>query len=213
LSTHANDSGEFRLAGIVAGTHLVVVRQLGYAPIWARLSFADSETLETDFVLIRRVVTLDTVTATENVPAAKMRGFEERRALGIGHFITRDDLAKRENWKTSELLAQVPGAQIFRARSGQGFVASSRGRSTILLQRDGDRSIGLPPACYADVYVDGVQVYAGRHGQPHFDVNTVGVNQIEGIEFYAGAAEAPAQYSPGFESGCGVLLLWTRISK
>ena len=63
------------------------------------------------------------------------------------------------------------------------------------------------------MYVDGVEVYAGRKDQPHFDVNSLGPSQIEGVEYYAEAAQAPAQYSPGLESGCGVLLLWTRISR
>ena len=212
LSTHANDSGAFRLAGITPGTHMIIVRQLGYAPIWARLTFADTQTVETDFVLIRRVVTLDTVTATEQLPAAKMRGFEERRALGIGHFLTRDDLAKKENWRMAELLSQVPGVRIVRGRAGQAFVMNSRGQSTILLNRPGNRQLGIPPGCYADVYLDGVEVYAGRDSMSHFDVNSIVPFLLEGVEYYSGPAEAPIQYS-GTGKTCGVLSLWTRISK
>jgi hypothetical protein len=218
LRTRTNDAGAFRLANIYPGTYVVIARQIGYRPIFASLTFADSGTVETDFLLVRRVVVLDTITAMENVPAAKMRGFEERRAMGIGHFITRGELEKLESRRMSEVVTQVPGARVIRTSDGAGFVANARGTATITNERRPDpaesrrRRSPIPPACYANVYVDGVQVYSGKAGKPLFDVNNLGPNQIEGLEYYAGGGQVPAQYG-GSDAACGVLLIWTRISK
>jgi hypothetical protein len=213
LSTRTNAAGEFFLVNIYPGTYIVVARQIGYRPIFVSLTFADSGTVETDFLLLRRVVVLDTITAAENAPAAKMRGFEERRALGLGHYITRDELEKRENSRMADILAQVPGVRIVRARtSGSGFVANSRGRNSIAPERSGNRRLGIPAACYATVYLDGVPVYTGRDNSSLFDVNSFGPMQLEGVEYYSSAAQTPTQYA-GTGTDCGVLLLWTRISK
>jgi hypothetical protein len=218
LSTRTNAAGEFRLTNISAGTYVVLVRQIGYAPLFANVKFADSGTVETDFLMVRRVVMLDTITATENVPAAKMRGFEERRAMGIGHFITRSELEKQESRRMSDVVTQVPGARVIRTSDGAGFVANARGMATITNERRPDpaesrrRRSPIPPACYSNVYVDGVQVYSGKTQQPLFDINSLGPNQIEGVEYYAGGTQVPAQYG-GSDAACGVLLIWTRISK
>ena len=212
LSTRTTEGGAFRLTNISPGTHLVMVRRVGYAPISAAITFAAGQEVETEFLLIPRVVELDTVSVAAKTPVAKMRGFEERRAMGFGHFLDRIALEKHDNWRMSELIAQIPGTQIMRGRGGGGFVTNGRGVATITNSRAGDRRIGIPPACYANVYLDGVQVYAGRPGQQHFDVNQFGPNQLEAVEYYAGGAQMPTQYG-GPEAACGVLLLWTRVSR
>lgn len=78
--------------------------------------------------------------APRSVPS-KMVGFEERRALGFGHFIDRDLLEKQANRRTSDSPAG-----------------------------------------------------------------------IEGIEIYTGTSQTPPQYNRT-SGGCGVILIWTRISR
>jgi hypothetical protein len=67
----------------------------------------------------------------------------------------------------------------------------------------------MPSACYVKVYLDDVLLNVGRP-TPGFDVNTLLTDQIEAIEFYAGAAELPMRYSP-LNSVCGVLVIHTRL--
>ncbi|HEY2165473.1 MAG TPA: hypothetical protein VGH04_15860, partial [Gemmatimonadaceae bacterium] len=43
---------------------------------------------------------------------------------------------------------------------------------------------------------------------PLFDVNSIGVTNIEAIEYYASSAEAPLKYSV-LNSQCGVLVIHT----
>jgi hypothetical protein len=59
------------------------------------------------------------------------------------------------------------------------------------------------------VYLNNATVYAGRNEEPLFDVNTIRPDQLEAVEYYAGAAETPLEYGT-LDSTCGVLVLWTR---
>ncbi|MEW5918356.1 MAG: hypothetical protein AB1762_18280, partial [Gemmatimonadota bacterium] len=42
-----------------------------------------------------------------------------------------------------------------------------------------------------------------------FDVNSINPTHVAAIEFYAGAAQMPAQYNRT-GSACGALLIWTK---
>ena len=70
------------------------------------------------------------------------------------------------------------------------------------------RSRGALPACYSDVYMDGVLVYGGS-GSDLFDLNSLMPQMLEAIEFYASGSYVPAEYNRQ-GSTCGVLLFWTR---
>ena len=150
------------------------------------------------------VVVLDTVVATAKRAFGIMRGFEERRAMGIGYFVTREDLEKRQSWRMSEVISQIPGANILRTGAGHAYVSSSHPSTSL-------GPGGRASVCLAVIFLDGMKVYAGRRGEPPFDINSVQALELEGVEYYAGGAEAPAQYS-GQDTSCGVLLMWTRIS-
>ena len=204
LSTRTTDAGTFRLMNIMPGTYFVVARQIGYDPVSVYLTFADSQLVRANFLLVPHVVLLDTVVATGKRAFGLMRGFEERRATGLGHFITRDDLEKRQSWRMSEVIGQLPGASILRTGAGRAYVSSSHPSTSL-------GPGGRTSVCLAVVYLDGVKVYAGRRGEPPFDINSVQAIELEGVEYYAGGAEAPAQFG-GLDASCGVLLMWTRIS-
>lgn len=142
-----------------------------------------------------------------------LRDFEERRAFGIGHFITRAELEKSENRQTGDVLSKVPGARVARALSG-GTAWIVTGRTPVsssMVSGDSfDVLKGARPACYADVWVDNSQVYTYRRGDPLFDVNTIQPNQIEGIEVYTSAATIPTRYARGGAVQCGLVIIWTR---
>ena len=62
-----------------------------------------------------------------------------------------------------------------------------------------------------DVYLDGILIWdEGQRQQGLFDINSLDLGAIEGIEVYTSAAQIPAQYNRT-SHGCGVLLIWTRI--
>ena len=204
LTTRTTDAGTFRLTNIVAGTYFVVARQIGYEPVSVYLTFADSQLVRANFLLIPHVVLLDTVVATSKKEFGLMRGFDERRAMGIGYFLTRADLEKRQTWRMTEVVSQMPGASLLRTTGGHAYVSSAHASTSI-------GPGGRTSICLAVVYLDGVKVYAGRRGEVPFDINSVQTTELEAVEYYASSAEAPVQYA-GQDVSCGVLLMWTRNS-
>lgn len=67
--------------------------------------------------------------------------------------------------------------------------------------------------CYSLVYLDRALVYRGSTmaAEPLFDLNSISIDQVESIEFYAGASQTPFRYST-LNSQCGVLVIHTRRS-
>ena len=215
LTTVTNQTGAFRLAGIPPGTHHVVVRRLGYGPMEVDLPFRAGERVERS-IYLPKIVTLDSVLVTEATLIRAMQSFENHRNLGLGHFITRDDLAKAEGRSILATLQQLPALRFAYGHGHSVWVISGRGGKSLDPRQfpRGDEQDVLNGAfrdCYSLVYVDGRRVYSGRQGEHLFDVNTVRPYQLEGVEYYASAAETPAEYSD-LGSACGVLVLWTRRS-
>jgi hypothetical protein len=58
------------------------------------------------------------------------------------------------------------------------------------------------------VYSSGMEMNRDA-GDVRFDVNSIDPAQVSAIEFYAGAAQMPAQYNRT-GSACGALLIWTK---
>lgn len=201
LRARTDSAGAFRLAAIPAGTHAVRVQHEGYALLDTTLTFSGRDTLAASFVLDDAADTLDP-------GAAKMADFERRRARGLGWFLTRDDLAGAYDRQLSEVLRRrIPGIILNRNSRGIGVaIASSRGPGTVSQQSGGD---GYPPACYVQVFVDGVRVFAAGGDEPPVSIDEWRTSDIEGIEFYAAMQQTPPEYA-GFGAICGTLALWLR---
>ena len=84
--------GSFRLPDIAPGMYIVRVRAVGYKQIWAPLAFADRDSLERDFLLVRSPVAIAgvRVTGKADIRNPKITDFERRRALGIGSFLSQE---------------------------------------------------------------------------------------------------------------------------
>ena len=209
LRALTNDQGVFRLSDVPTGDQRVVIRRMGYAPLDQRVTFAPNAVV-TRRVLLERVVMLDSVIVeASNVAIPE---FEEHRKLGLGHFITRAELAKRDVSHLDEILETMPGLKIWHDPIQPTKAFAVRSRGTVSLSQIHGTNIA---DCYSSVYVDGWPVY-GKSGSDAdndpaklFDINVIPPNRIEAIEYYAGPAETPAKYS-GVNSQCGVLVIWTR---
>jgi hypothetical protein len=223
-TTLTDESGAFRLSGIPSGEHQVVVRKVGFGALDTRVMFTANEKVERQIVL-SKAQTLDSVivSARGNDPA--MRGFEDNRALGLGHFMTRPDLAKIGSAHLGNAVGQMPGAGVVQGRSFQGWVLGTRKAPPGCLPTDPgfhdclrannyyvpekhELMQGLIIACYAQVYLDGHLMNNQKPTEP-FDLNTINTDQLEAVEWYASAAETPMRYTSS-KSVCGVLVLHTR---
>ena len=218
LTTRSNAKGEFRIADIPVGTHEITVRRVGYGAMTAPITFAANDDEERRIVL-QPLTVLDSVEVVASRIDAGMRDFEANRRVGLGHFLTRDQLQQREGQSTGNVLLQIPSIGLLRGRTSGAFIQSKRfvvplsavagqGSSTIWQPSDTERTQGMVAGCYAQVYLDNQLMNPTQPTEP-FDVNSIAPGQIEAIEYYASAAETPSRYAK-LNSNCGVLVIHRR---
>lgn len=202
LHVRTDAHGAFVLPGIPAGTHAVSVRHDGFAILDTALAFSGQDTVAARFILASAMDTLDPV-------ELKMADFEKRRARGMGWFLVRADLDRMYDRTVSEVLSRrIPGIQLIRNSRGNGVaVASGRGIGSERELTSGD---GFPPACYAQLWVDGARVFSTGQGRTPVDINEWRVSDIEGIEYYPAMQQTPPEYV-GVGALCGTIGIWLRV--
>jgi hypothetical protein len=205
--------GRFVFVGLQPGPARFSVRRLGY------IAQEDTVTVRVDSSAVREVrmvqqpISLDTVSTTARARpyiSPSLRAFEERRRMGIGRFITDSTLRKNDQTTLATALRILPGTRIQSYRASS-YLMSSRGKSTIgLLPRADPADPNSPRGCWVAVYQDGIAIYSGDAGSAAPDLQRLQVREYGAVEYYAGGASKPVQYSGIKASDCGVLLLWTR---
>ena len=212
-STSADSIGRFKMQGLRPGSYDVVVRRVGYSPNTQRLTTREGEELEHDVELLR-LASLDPISVTAHGVIAS---FEEHRALGLGKFLDRSELATQETRRLADVISQFPGVRVSSGRTGASWLSSSRGVKSLNPKSCGSLDIAdvrqgaKPCECYAQVYLDKSTLYRGGGvtGEPLFNLNSISVDQIESIEYFAGPAQTPLEYSK-LNSTCGVLVIHSR---
>ena len=184
-STKTDDVGHFVLAGLPAGTQVVLVRQIGFALAEIPVELRSNRRLELN-VRVRRAVALDSVRVLASRPT--LAEFEYNRRTNLqGRFLTLSEIQRSNAKQTSDLLPLLGG-----------YVMMGRGRLVKMSETDYD-----PPGTHscrgANVVIDGVD---------GLEVDDVLPNQIAGIELYKNAASAPLQYAG--RADCGLIVIWLR---
>ena len=201
ISATSDSSGVFRVRDVPAGTHKVVVRKLGYGPLETTLSFGGNETVNRRIALSKITVLNEVVvTARDRVLAE----FDENRARGLGVFMTREFLETQEGRKLSMVFGNQPGVWLWNDKNGKSatFVASSRKCTPVITS-----GVQTCAPCYAQVYVDGnLMTRFGR-----FDIDQIAPKDIEDVEYYRGASEAPGRHQTT-STACGLIVIHTRLS-
>jgi Outer membrane cobalamin receptor protein len=213
LIARTDSSGRFTLTGVPSGNQSVVVRRVGFVQLRTSVDFSGPKPLGRIFVLSPTRTELDTVEVRANRVLPYFEGFEDRRLHGVGSYITRARFEKERDRKTSDILRSLPGLRVVTMTGGDAAVASARSDGQLGTASKGgdasDKARGAGKACYVQIFVDGVRVFAPAPGAPLFNINTLTPNVIEGVEYYRGPAETPVQYTTS-QSECGTLLIWTR---
>jgi hypothetical protein len=217
-ATTSNYRGEFRLDGLPPGKHVIAIRRVGFAAYQDTVQLLAAQITQREFILRPVVASLDSVVVTaqpRKYISPGLRGFEDRRVLGFGHFIDEGELRKNDERPLSSLLTQLPGGRAIYGPQGAEFFVSTRkpcrGRALSSCAR---------PNCFVTVFLNGALIYSvgamplssdGRsapENQPP-DVYRIRVKELAGVEFYPSDSSIPAEFRAG-DSGCGTLLLWSR---
>ncbi|MGD8320567.1 MAG: TonB-dependent receptor plug domain-containing protein [Gemmatimonadota bacterium] len=186
-AAETGEEGGFDLGMVSPGTYVIEITRIGYTTLSDTVGFVDGPPAVLSVFLTPEAIDLEPITViVDQTTNPILQGFERRRALGIGAFITRDDIERRHPTKVSDLFRSVPSVHVTTSpRTGDG----------ILTMRGG---------CRPGIVIDGAPVSSGVS----LDM-TMSPQDVEAIEIY-GLANAPVQYS---RSQCGTIMVWTRVTQ
>jgi hypothetical protein len=190
------------------GPHRIRVERLGYGTANLEMLLGDSIDLTVSLQAEPRALPEVSVIAT---PAAKlpewMRGFEIRRTqnAGGGRFLTRVDLDAYGHSTLVGVLRRMPGTRIIHAREAMGdYLATGESPGPHAL-------LHVTSPCFAQVMVNGVQLYAPGNGDPP-NLNGFDLNDLEAIEYYSQPSSTPPEFRT-LDVDCGTLILWLRSAR
>jgi hypothetical protein len=133
-------------------------------------------------------VAMDTVIVEGRPVPSRLAGFYQRRAGGLGEYLTREELERLNPSLPTDVLRRMASVNLVRADFGYR-VASRR-----------------DPSCSPAVFLDGI--YMGTGAEFDFDV-VLTTEHIEGVESYSGAGAVPPEFN---RSNCGAVVVWTRVA-
>lgn len=222
----SSDSGVVRMQGVPVGPALLRVTRVGYAPLETVVQIPAGAPFEADVELAPAAVPVRGVTArsTAQSPGLATTGFYRRRELGLGSFLTEDDIVRSRARRTSDLFRRITGVRVvttpdhgYRLQSvrygvsmsqAQGAFSAfsgppgSSGTSSAPQRTDGEVSGPISRICFMLTILDGVPVQLA-------DIDQVRLQSIGAVEVYRGPSEIPPEFN---QTGavCGAVVMWTR---
>lgn len=198
----SNDSGEFRIDSVPAGRVKVMVRRVGFRPDSKKVTLNLGDTKQVKFVLDGMLEELEEVLILARAGHASRLGeFHARRMVGIGVFITREEIERRHPPRTADLFQQVMGVRVLPGVGGEStrIVTGRQPMAAGVLTRS--LASGVCPMQY---YVDGIFMTPGS-----FTVDEIAPDMLEAVEVFRGPSEIPARFRQR-DTACGLIVIWTR---
>ncbi len=197
------------------GEYRLLIGRIGYPiSISKPFLFSSAFTASVSLSLPSNPITLDTVTVVakeieRRLPYLADAGFYKRRQEGFGHFLTRDEIDKRDPLILTDLLHGMSGVRV--TCGGQQGDRGPRGpgpHCTVTMRAA--NTMFFRGKCSPSVVLDGVLLQPGGTGGGGLSLDDV-VNpfNIEALEVYPGPEGVPVQYS-GYLSPCGAIVVWSR---
>jgi hypothetical protein len=190
VTARTNASGLFQLFTADIDTATIVIRHVGFTPIEALIS---TRNRQWDTVMVQMERTgqrLEEVEVSETRyrPGSGLAGFEERRAVGNGIFVTRQEILDRNTARLSDVLRLKRGVNVVGERVR--FVSSSAGTRAF---------------CIPEVWIDGVRARG-------MEVSDIPATTVEAIELYSSFSSVPSAFMQSNATGprCGTIVVWTR---
>lgn len=182
--------GRFKFPKVTAGQYIVRAEVEGFPPATTVVRIARDERFEIEFqVGDNEAVSLpDLNVDAESAPISPVAEFNRRATTGGGRYLTRADIERRPAANLMDLMRGVPGVRMTCPRTQQVCTLS------LARHRQG---------CSPAYFMDGVPADPAV-------LFLTSPRDLEGVEIYSGAAEIPSELQ-GVRSGCGAIVLWTRV--
>jgi hypothetical protein len=178
--------GAFRITRMPAGRYTL---RLAYAQQTAedyQINLRAGGALELTVMLDARGVELApiVVEAASQEYALSLAGFYSRRGRGLGRFVTREDIDRRQPANLSQMLA------------GSGIIMRCQRTLCVPVRNAAGRR------CPVSVFLDGVPVES-------YNIDLIPPEDVLGLEVYRHGSDTPAEFSH-FSAECGALVIWTK---
>ncbi|MCC6927717.1 MAG: carboxypeptidase regulatory-like domain-containing protein [Gemmatimonadaceae bacterium] len=185
----SNARGEFTLAGVPAGTRMLELRALGYAPRRELVDLVAQQEVVVDLPLEEFPTTIDTIRVYGARPALGdvMAGFVRRRALSQGVFLDPEGLERRQPLAFSDLLRGIAGVDV---------VTTDGVRAVKMRGSDGEAR------CEPELVVDGLRLPRYESDIDHL----IPVSIVRALEVYPRRIQAPVEFQA---PDCGSIVVWT----
>ncbi len=184
-----NANGEWAITDAPGGTRVLEVRAIGYYPERRAMDVVPGAS-PVRVGLFNFQAVLDTVrVVSSRVSDRSEGGFDRRRRIGQGRYLTAEEIARRSATWTSDLFQMMPGVRI----DGSGF-----DRMVVVRNSFGGH-------CNPHLYIDGIYFFTMSADEIDGMVTPA---RIRGIEIYTDAS-TPMEFQLGL-SGCGALVIWTK---
>lgn len=199
-----DDQGRFLFRDVAPGRYELSILAPGGAPVSMEVVLLPGEEYHTRIVFAEEAQRLQDITvAAEGPPrdatSRRLEAFNRRRQRGLGVFLTRADIERRQPRLLSDALAGVQSIRLMERGSGKVVIAA-RGLQPVA------RTGGYMAApCMLRLVIDGMPQAVGA------SLDQVSPHEVAGIEIYPGAASMPVEFAHFQEdSWCGVVAIWTR---
>ena len=193
-SAQTNARGSFQLWTGEVDTLTITIRRLGYYPVEAQIA---ARNRAWDTVLVEMERNAQELAGVNIVEAAKRRAtgfreFEDRRRLGVGQFVTREEIVAHNTSNASDLVVAKRGVQLAKIGPGKFGVRFSL-------------YSGHRRSCIPDFWLDGQRLRG-------MEIDDLIPSEIQGIELYESMSTVPLQFqSVGPQPPCGTIVVWTRV--
>ena len=183
--------GRFYMAHTLTDSLHVNVRRLGYESVQFALSADEADKNSLDVVLRRVAAGLDAVNVSEMELRATtfLRGFDERKAQGLGVFVGKEEIEKRNTRHLLDVLRTQRGVSVSGRSQTLKFAIHQSKNCTPMIFLDGQRAPGL-------------------------ELDAIDATDLEGVELYQTLSVTPPQFHKGnVGPDCGTIVIWTKRPK
>jgi carboxypeptidase family protein/TonB-dependent receptor-like protein len=209
--------GSFALTVPVRGETVILVRRPGYSAQVLRVDLSTGA-WRGRIVLVPGTQQLPDVEVAVRYAkpiqysgTTKFDGFFRRQKLGIGTFVTREQIEKLNAFHTIEILRGIPGVYVSIGNPGDPSTADIRiprcesldhklGKVTVWI--DGQRLIEPGPYSPRGLYSKGSTDLAEM-------LERIAATGIEMVEVFRGPSQIPGEFH---WDGCAAIVIWTRFN-
>ena len=203
-SAVAGNDGSFTIRHLPSGTHTLYVRYVGFEPVEVpvELTRRAPQTVLVAMTTPTYVLSPVIVQAQRLAEGYSRVGFDQRKRMGVGQFLTLDDIENRHVEQFSDLFTHMRGLRISPDQPGGRDLSNARGIGSCLVYViDGqpfNREIqGELNAMFSPSSLAGIEVYSAASVPEQFRVKSLpGVN----------AFGVPTMGT----DGCATVVIWTK---